>query len=46
MLNYFITNYIAPYDLYRTPDLISKDFSISRVVTCLLQLLDRLSTSI
>ena len=36
MLNYFITNYIAPYDLYRTLDLISENLSIPKVVTCLL----------
>jgi len=37
---------MALYDVYGTPDLIFKDFSILRAVICLLQSLDRLSTSI
>jgi len=37
---------MASYDLYGTLDLISKDFSIPRVVIYLLQSLDKLSTSI
>ena len=36
MLDHSITDYIAPYDLHKTPDLISEDLNISRVVTCLL----------
>ena len=36
---------MVPYDLYETQNLISKDFSIPRVVTCLLQFSDNLSTS-
>ena len=46
MSDHFITDHMAFYDLHETPDLISKDFSVPRVVTCLLQSLDRLSTSI
>ena len=37
---------IASYDLHETPDLIFKDFSVSRVVICFLQFLDKPSTSI
>ena len=29
MLDYFITDYIASYDFYKTLDLISKDLSIA-----------------
>ena len=46
MSNYSITDHIAPYDLHRTLDLISKDFSEHRVVIYLFQSLDSLSISI
>jgi len=45
MLDHSITNHIA-YDLYKTPDLISKDFSVPRIITYLLWFLDRLSIDI
>jgi len=43
MFDHFITNHIAPYDLYGILDLISKDFSILRVITYLLWFSDNLS---
>jgi len=46
MSDHFITDHMAFYDLHETPDLISKDFSVPKVVICLLQSLDKLSTSI
>ena len=46
MFDYSITNHIAPYNLHRTPDLISEDFSILRVVIYFLQSLGSLSTNI
>ena len=36
MLDHSITDYIASYNLYGTPDLISNNFSVPRVVTYLL----------
>ena len=35
MSDYSITNYIVPYDLYGTPDLISEDLSVPRIIICL-----------
>ena len=35
MLGHSITDCIAPYDLHKTPYLISKDLNIPRVITCL-----------
>jgi len=46
MLDYSITDYMASYDIYRTLNLISKDFSIPRVVIYFLWFLDSLSTNI
>ena len=36
MSDHFITDHMVPHDLYRTSDLIFKDFSIPRVVIYLL----------
>jgi len=46
MLDHFITDHMAPYDVQKTPDLISEDFRVLRVVICLLQSSDRLSTNL
>jgi len=46
MLDHSITNHMAPSDLYETLNLISEDFSVPRVVTCLFWSLNKLSTSI
>ena len=46
MLNHSITDHMAPYDVYGTPDLIYEDFRVIRVVICLLWSLDRLSINI
>jgi len=46
MFNYFITDYIALYNLHETLDLISENFSILRVVIYLFQFLNSLNTSI
>ena len=46
MSNPSITNYMAPYDLYGTLDLIFENFSVFIVVTYLLQSLDSISISI
>jgi len=45
MSDYSITDHMASYDVYETPDIISWKFSVPRVLTYLLQSLDRLSIS-
>jgi len=35
MLDHSITDCIAPYDLHKTPDLISENLNIPRVITYL-----------
>jgi len=46
MFNHSITNYIVPHDLHKTPDLISENFSVLRVIIYLLWLLNSLGASI
>ena len=46
MFNYSITDYMTPHDLHETPDSISKNLNISRVVIYLFQFSDSLSTNI
>ena len=46
MFDYSITNHMVPYNLYRTLNLISENFSILRVVIYFLQLLGNLSTNL
>jgi len=46
MSNYFITDHMVPDNLHEALNLISKDFSVPKVVTYLLQSLDSLSTNI
>ena len=46
MPNHSITDYIVTYDLHKTPNSISKDFSLPRVITYFFQPSNSLNTSI